>query len=211
LANRRRWRARIDAIKLADITPAVLQKWKRRVLDRAGDDPMALRSARETVTSHLCRIKSLFGKKVGSTQRQDGSASPLNADNRSGFTPQPTTRNPRSSLCAPSELKSPAVAMVAVRVARTTEKQQPLEASYGVPRDRVNRAELERLPPIVALLIDTCWAVSTTPWPGLQPSPADYNQLSTAFIQSVVLSRRIPVSHRQQLLSKTTVRLDLQG
>ena len=59
-----RWRARIDAIKLADVTTAIIQKWKRGVLDQAGNDPMALRSARETVTSHLRRIKSLFGKKV---------------------------------------------------------------------------------------------------------------------------------------------------
>src|SRR5262249_8725871 len=59
-----RWRSRIDAIKLVDITPTIIQRWKRSVLDGAGDDPMALRSARETVTSHLRRIKSLFGKKV---------------------------------------------------------------------------------------------------------------------------------------------------
>jgi integrase len=59
-----RWRARIDVIKLVDITPTIIQQWKRSALDKAGNDPMALRSARETVTSHLRRIKSLFSKKV---------------------------------------------------------------------------------------------------------------------------------------------------
>jgi hypothetical protein len=59
-----RWRARIDSIRLSEITPAVIQKWKRAMLDRAGNDPILLRSALETITSHLRRIKSLFGRKV---------------------------------------------------------------------------------------------------------------------------------------------------
>jgi hypothetical protein len=34
------------------------------MLDRAGNDPILLRSARETITSNLRRIKSLFGRNV---------------------------------------------------------------------------------------------------------------------------------------------------
>ena len=52
-----RWRARIDAIKLVDITPTIIQKWKRGVLDRAGNDPMALRATeRQPAGRHVdCR------------------------------------------------------------------------------------------------------------------------------------------------------------
>jgi len=52
------------------------------------------------------------------TRRME-SVSPLNGQNRNGFTHQPMTRNPRAALCARALLKSPAVATEAVPVART--------------------------------------------------------------------------------------------
>ena len=45
---------------------------------------------------------------------KDESVSPLNGQNRNGFTHQPMIRNPRAALCARALLKSHAVATEAV-------------------------------------------------------------------------------------------------
>ena len=58
--GRAHWVAKIDAIRLADVTPARVQEWKRSFIARAGDDPIRLRSARTSVNSLLRRAKSLF-------------------------------------------------------------------------------------------------------------------------------------------------------
>jgi integrase len=55
-----RWLARIHAIRLADVTPAKVQEWKRSFIARAGDDPLKQRSAKTSVNSFLRRAKSLF-------------------------------------------------------------------------------------------------------------------------------------------------------
>jgi integrase len=57
------WIARIDAIRLADVTPARVQEWKRAFIARAGDDPIRLRSAKTSINSFLRRAKSLFSPK----------------------------------------------------------------------------------------------------------------------------------------------------
>jgi integrase len=56
------WR-RSTRIRLADVTPAKVQEWKRAFIARAGDDPVKLRSARTSFNSFLRRAKSLFGPK----------------------------------------------------------------------------------------------------------------------------------------------------
>lgn len=55
-----RWLERVHAIKLAALTPDVVQQWKRAFLARAGDDPIRLRAAKISVNSFLRRAKSLF-------------------------------------------------------------------------------------------------------------------------------------------------------
>lgn len=55
-----RWLARINAVKLADITPARVQEWKKAFIARAGNDPVKQRSARTSFNSYLRRAKSLF-------------------------------------------------------------------------------------------------------------------------------------------------------
>jgi integrase len=55
------WLERVHAIKLRDLTPAVVQKWKRDFLGRAGKgDPLAERTAKISVNSIIRRAKSLF-------------------------------------------------------------------------------------------------------------------------------------------------------
>jgi integrase len=58
-----RWLARVHAIRLADVTPAKVQEWKRVFIARAGNDPIKQRSARTNFNSFLRRAKSLFGPK----------------------------------------------------------------------------------------------------------------------------------------------------
>ena len=58
--GRQRWLERVHAIKLAALTPDVVQKWKRAFLARAGDDPIRTRAAKISVNSFLRRAKSLF-------------------------------------------------------------------------------------------------------------------------------------------------------
>jgi integrase len=55
-----RWLEKIHAIRLADVTPAKVQEWKRVFIARAGDDPIKQRSARTSFNSFLRRAKSLF-------------------------------------------------------------------------------------------------------------------------------------------------------
>jgi integrase len=55
-----RWLERVHAIKLADLTPEIVQRWKRVFLARAGDDPIRSRAAKISVNSFLRRAKSLF-------------------------------------------------------------------------------------------------------------------------------------------------------
>jgi len=55
-----RWLQRVHAIKLAKLTPAIVQQWKRAFLARAGDDPIRSRAAKISVNSFLRRAKSLF-------------------------------------------------------------------------------------------------------------------------------------------------------
>src|SRR4030095_388131 len=55
-----RWLERVHAIKLAALTPDVVQQWKRAFLARADGDPIRCRAAKISVNSFLRRAKSLF-------------------------------------------------------------------------------------------------------------------------------------------------------
>jgi integrase len=58
-----RWLEKINAVRLADVTPERVQEWKRAFIARAGNDPVKQRSARTSFNSFLRRAKSLFGPK----------------------------------------------------------------------------------------------------------------------------------------------------
>jgi integrase len=59
-----KWRAKVDAISLAAITPAEILAWKNKRLRDAEGDPLAKRRAIITVNSLMRNAKSLFGKKL---------------------------------------------------------------------------------------------------------------------------------------------------
>jgi hypothetical protein len=62
--GRDEWLARIHAVRLSELTPDLVQAWKRAFLTRAGKDPIKERSAKITFNSFLRRAKSLFAKKA---------------------------------------------------------------------------------------------------------------------------------------------------
>jgi integrase len=62
--GRQRWLERVHAVRLGDVTPAVVQKWKRDFLARAGGDPVRRRAAAISVNSFLRRAKSLFAPRA---------------------------------------------------------------------------------------------------------------------------------------------------
>lgn len=62
--GREKWRARVEAVKLAKVSSEAIHKWKLRFLRRAGADPLKLRSARTSVNSMMRQAKCLFAPAV---------------------------------------------------------------------------------------------------------------------------------------------------
>lgn len=62
--GRQKWLGKIDAIKLSDITPEKVQKWKIGFLEKAQKDPISQRRAKISVNSLLRQAKSLFSKRI---------------------------------------------------------------------------------------------------------------------------------------------------
>jgi integrase len=58
------WIAKIDAVKLSEITPEAIQGWKREFLSAAKPDPVSQRSARVSLNSYLRRAKCLFSQQI---------------------------------------------------------------------------------------------------------------------------------------------------
>lgn len=58
--GRNAWVAKIDAIKLADVTPEKVNKWRIAFVKNAGSNPVAQRRARITCNSLMRQAKSLF-------------------------------------------------------------------------------------------------------------------------------------------------------
>jgi integrase len=58
------WKTRVEAIRLAKLTPATIQHWKLAFIARAGSDPLAIRRARNSVNSFLRCAKSLFSAEL---------------------------------------------------------------------------------------------------------------------------------------------------
>jgi len=62
--GRNQWLEQIGAVKLADLSPERVQRWKLAFLKRAGNDPAKQRATKISVNSILRQAKSLFSKKV---------------------------------------------------------------------------------------------------------------------------------------------------
>jgi integrase len=59
-----RWLERVHSIPLAEVTPGLVQEWKRGFVARAGNDSVKQRAAKISVNSFLRRAKSLFAPAV---------------------------------------------------------------------------------------------------------------------------------------------------
>jgi hypothetical protein len=92
--GREKWLARIHAIKLKDVTPLKIQKWKVAFLSRPGIDPVRRRAARSSVNSMMRQAKSLFAPKVLKFIRLNISGTPFDGVQ---FEPRQSMRY-RSSL-----------------------------------------------------------------------------------------------------------------
>ena len=58
------WIARVNAVKVGDVTPARVQRWKVTFLRQAGNSPARQRSASTSVNSLMRQAKSLFSPQI---------------------------------------------------------------------------------------------------------------------------------------------------
>ena len=59
-----KWRARIDSLPLASLTPAKVQAWRVERLRAAGENPVTQRSAKTTINTTIRQAKTLFSPKI---------------------------------------------------------------------------------------------------------------------------------------------------
>ncbi|MDB4734476.1 tyrosine-type recombinase/integrase [Akkermansiaceae bacterium] len=59
-----KWRKKVGAVKLSDITPSKVQKWKLAYVKKRATDPLKEKSVKRTVNSYIRYGKSLFSEKV---------------------------------------------------------------------------------------------------------------------------------------------------
>jgi integrase len=60
----KRWREKVDAVPLTDITPELVLQWRVRYINEAGKDPLKQNGARQTAASILRNAKALFSPKL---------------------------------------------------------------------------------------------------------------------------------------------------
>src|SRR5262249_37323973 len=58
------WLGMIHAVKLAQVTPEKIERWKTAFLARTKSDPISQRSARVSANSYLKRARCLFGRQI---------------------------------------------------------------------------------------------------------------------------------------------------
>jgi integrase len=75
--GRQKWLEKVNAVKLSDVTPEVIQRWKVSFLKRAGNDPLRQRTARVNVNSALRQAESLFSEKHMQFVNLDGISNPF--------------------------------------------------------------------------------------------------------------------------------------
>ena len=75
--GRQNWIERIDRVKLEEITPELVQKWKIDFLRRAGASPAKQRAASISVNSLLRQARSLFSARLLQFARLEGLRSPF--------------------------------------------------------------------------------------------------------------------------------------
>ena len=59
-----KWRKRVDRVRLDQITPGHVERWKKGFMEKVGDDPARRRASKTTANTILRNAKGLFGKKI---------------------------------------------------------------------------------------------------------------------------------------------------
>ena len=67
--KRSTWRARVDSLKLATLSPEAIEAWRAAFIKRGSTNPLAEKSARISANSFIGRARSLFGAEVISRVR----------------------------------------------------------------------------------------------------------------------------------------------
>lgn len=100
--GRQRWLNRINAVRLRDITPDKIQRWKIAFLNRATADPRKRRIAQASANSLMRQAKSLFAARILKFVPLDIVETPFEGV---AFEPRPSSRY-RSSFDLHSLIKS---------------------------------------------------------------------------------------------------------
>ena len=96
--GREKWLEVVGAVKIADLTPERIQKWKLSFVQRAGADPPKRRTARISVNSLMRQAKALFSKSSSASSicpchnPSHSMALSLNRASPCGSTARPTSR-----------------------------------------------------------------------------------------------------------------------
>jgi integrase len=60
----KKWREKVDSVKLASIKPELIQAWRLEYVKKAGNEPDAIATAKVSANSVMRQAKSLFSKKI---------------------------------------------------------------------------------------------------------------------------------------------------
>ena len=64
------WQQEADTIKLSELSPIAIEKWKKDCIARAGGNPIQQLRAKRNVNSFLLNARTLFGKKMARRLRE---------------------------------------------------------------------------------------------------------------------------------------------
>ncbi len=134
--GRTRWVEKVNAIRLADVTPGRIQEWKRAFLARAGNDQARKRSARISVNSFISRAKCLFSPEHTKHLESVKLPSPLPFDEIS-FEPRQSMKY-RSSFDVVKLIEE-------ARVELSTEKPEQLKIFLLATMAGLRRNEIDKL------------------------------------------------------------------
>ena len=131
--GREKWLSQVDAVKLSELTPERIQRWKAAYLKRKGGNPLADRTARNSVNSILRQAKSLFSPaRMRFLDLPQGFVSPFN-----GVQPEP-----RSSMRYTSRFKLEDLSRAAISELPEEElKAFLLSTMAGLRRNEIDKLQ----------------------------------------------------------------------
>jgi len=125
------WVKKVEAVKLTELTPDLIQRWKVSYLKKAGSSPAAQRAAKISVNSTLRQARSLFAPKHLAFVDLKGIRSPFEG----------VKLEPRQSMRYRSELNAEQLIKDAVKEL----KEEPLKAFLLAVMAGLRRSEIDSL------------------------------------------------------------------